>query len=55
MQIVKNDNKLFEMSIEDNGVGIPKDKIENIFDRFFTEGSGNKTNEILRVPVLDWH
>ena len=46
LPIDKNNIKMFEIIIEDNGIGIPPGKIENIFDRFFTEGSGNKTNEI---------
>ena len=46
LPIDKNNIKMFEIIIEDNGIGILPGKIENIFNRFFTEGSGNKTNEI---------
>lgn len=31
---VKDDNQLIKIIVEDEGIGIPKEKLENIFDRF---------------------
>ncbi|MBB3054812.1 sensor histidine kinase [Mucilaginibacter gotjawali] len=35
ISIERQDNSLVKVSVKDNGIGIPGDKIENIFDRFY--------------------
>ncbi|RPI70002.1 MAG: GAF domain-containing protein, partial [Ignavibacteriales bacterium] len=34
-----NNNKYFELIVEDTGSGIPSEKIKNIFERFFTDNN----------------
>ena len=43
--IDKNGYKMIEIIIEDSGIGIPSDNINNVFDRFFTK-KGNLIDEI---------
>ena len=54
----KNDGKVY-IEISDNGVGIPKDKIEKIFNPFFTtkpEGTGLGLSIVHRIITeLDGH
>ncbi len=40
---LKNDE--VNITIADNGIGIPEDRIEHIFDRYYQVGKSNKTNE----------
>lgn len=35
ISIEQQDNSMVKVSVKDNGIGIPADKIENIFDRFY--------------------
>ena len=41
-QVGKDSSKFVEISIRDTGIGIPKEKIPKIFDRFHQVNGGHK-------------
>ena len=34
---MRSKNNMVELIVEDEGIGIPEDKLDNIFDRFYSE------------------
>lgn len=48
-----DDGKRCYVRVEDNGVGIPQNKLTEIFERF-SQGENAKT-PIIRARVSDWH
>ncbi|MCO6462211.1 MAG: response regulator [Saprospiraceae bacterium] len=43
--LYKNEDKFIEVNIEDNGIGIPQDKISQLFDRFYQVNDHSSTSQ----------